>query len=136
MSIEPLKRTAAIGESFGISWPRGDSAIVALKCRFDPVQGKQGIAPVVERIGVVRPQGESTVVACKRRFILALCRLDDGQNMSRVEVIGLDGYNLLAQLLGIRELSGLVGCNGKIEGLGGIRRGARHWTSFSAGATA
>ena len=39
---------------------------------------------------MVWPQGERAVVACKRRFILALCRLDDGQNMSRVEVIGLE----------------------------------------------
>jgi hypothetical protein len=72
------------------------------------------------------PQGERAVVARQCQVIPAARRLDDGKDMGGVEMAGLGGQDLSAQLLGIAESAGIVRGNGVVERLRRIDRDGPH----------
>ena len=72
---------------------------------------------MAERLDEVRLQRQRAIVAGQRRAVAAQRRMDDGQQIQRAGRVGIGRQYFEAYLLGLGELSRIVGFQGDIEGL-------------------
>jgi hypothetical protein len=103
-----MKGETTIKKRFGVVRLRFEGVFEVQQGLFEAPELMQGKAAIRERLGRVGPQFESLIEACNRRFFFFQQCLDESEEVKRVENILMDGNDLLAQVLSLKELPRFV----------------------------
>ena len=108
ITLERIQRDAAIDQRLDIIGPYAERPVIALERVAEALHLLEGIAAIVERQNVMRRDFKSVADLPNRGRWIAALHEDDAEQMQAVEMPRLARQNMLIDLLGFRQLPGLM----------------------------